>query len=570
MSELEDHVEQIFATVEALRDVIGDGPRTRKLLDTLFRKVHNLKATASANGRHELSALAHEFEDLLHSLRTGKTALDEDALRLLAEASDNLFENLPADPVPAIPAEIWSSLKEEEKHSLHQSVAEGASLFMVQTSFDVADFDRQFQSLKERLSKSGELISTAPKVDQTRAGKINFRILYARPAESGEILAELGEISGLSVEEISLPVSAIAPRKTADSVRINLEDLDHILSSTHKLFRQTLGALSDASEAAVIEQSFLKLSADLINLRMVPVARLLQRAVRAGRSAAATTRKEVDIVMRGDDLVLDRSISEALADPLVHLVRNAVDHGIEPGEERVKLGKSPRGKITIEAETFPGQTKISVTDDGRGLDPAIIANAARRLGVVAPEKLIKPEQCVRLLFRAGFSTAVEVSGVSGRGVGLDVVETQVEELGGAVRVASEIGKGCSFEITLPVTFGLLDVVQVTVAGRKYLIEASHVTASEAIASDAVWLSALLGQKVVSDKPGRTLICQFDERATLLVDEVAESQQALIRNLGTRSSRWFGVAGAAELRDGSVALLLDLPRLVKRVQQNRAR
>lgn len=575
MSELEDHVEQIFATVEALRDAIGDGPRTRKLLDELFRKVHNLKATASANGRDELSAIAHEFENLLHSLRTGKTVLDAEALKLLTETSDALFENLPADSAltpNTIPAEIWDSLKEEEKHSLGQAVKEGANLFLVQTSFDVADFDRQFQSLKERLSNHGELISTAPKVDQARAGKINFRILYARAGDASEIVAELSEFSGISVEAIGLPLAASAPKgsKAEDSVRINIDDLDHIISSTHKLFRQTIGAIGDLAEATAIEQSFLKLSAELVNLRMVPVERLLQRASRAGRSAAAATRREIDIVLSGDGLLLDRSISDAMADPLVHLVRNAVDHGIESHEERIKLGKSPRGKVTIEARTFQGQTKITVTDDGRGLDPAIIADAARRLGVVAPDMSIKPEQCLRLLFRPGFSTALEVSGVSGRGVGLDVVETQVEELGGAVRVASEIGQGCSFEISLPVTFGLLDVVLVTVSGRQYLLDASHVTVSPADENEreAIRLSSLLGQKVVNEKPGHSLLCQFDQRTTLLVDEIGEAQQVLIRNLGSRSGRWFGVAGAAELRDGSVALLLDLPRLVERIPDPR--
>ena len=293
MSELEDHVEQICATVEALRDVAGDGPRTRKLLESLFRKVHNLKAAASANGLEQLSAMAHEFENTLHSLRTGKTSLDDEALAFLTETCDTLFENLPAHkPALAsetIPDEIWNSLKESERHSLRQSIAEGANLFLVQTSFDVADFERQFHSLKASLSKSGEIISTAPKVDQSRAGQINFRILYARLPKLVKSKPSWRKSQALTSPRSMCPRRPMqrAPQRTtaADSVRINLDDLDRIIARPTNSRRETIGALSagETAAGAIVSQPVRR----LVNLRMVPVARLLQRAVRAGRSAAA-------------------------------------------------------------------------------------------------------------------------------------------------------------------------------------------------------------------------------------------------------------------------------------------
>src|SRR5215207_1296020 len=154
-------VEQILTAIEELRNAVNDGPRTRKLLDALFRSVHNLKANASANSLSGLAAAAHEMENVLHSIRTG------------TETPDAFVSN-------AIPADIWSSLKQEQKHTLQQSIAEGAKLFLVQTSFEVADFDRQFQRLKERLSKTGEVISTLATIDKEQAGRISFRMLYAR------------------------------------------------------------------------------------------------------------------------------------------------------------------------------------------------------------------------------------------------------------------------------------------------------------------------------------------------------------------------------------------------------
>lgn len=564
LSEREDQVEQIFATIDELREVAGDGPTTRKLLDSLFRTVHSLKASATSNGLNSLAATAHTFENLLHSLRTGKTTLNSDTFQLLSENAESLSEGLTLDSPNTfeIPADIWTTLKDDEKHTLKQSVNEGATLFLVQTSFDVADFDQQFQKLKELLAGSGEVISTAPKMDTEAPGKINFRILYASAADT---LRVLSGISDVTAEEVAVPLpakSVVAQKRRApDSVRINLEDLDRLISSTHKLYRHTT---SSTGESSRLERALLELSAELVNLRMVTAEKLLSRALRAGRSAAVATGKEIEFELRGQDLLLDNSLSEAIADPLVHLVRNAVDHGIESADVRVQLGKPLKGRITIEAAAFQGQTRITVTDDGRGIDPAVVEKAAKRLGIVDPDALVNSEKCVRLLFRAGFSTALEVSNISGRGVGLDVVETGVEEVGGSVRVSSQTGKGSTFEIRLPLTFGFLDVVPVSVAGRRYLIDAAHVVSKATNETKPVPLGSLLGlagddQQNASQA---TLICQFTDQSSvaLSVDEIGETQPALIRGLGRRNGRWFGVAGASEMRDGSVVLLLDLPRL----------
>lgn len=349
-------VEQIRIAVEELRKA-ESGPATRKQLDSLFRTVHNLKAAAAADGLTELSHAAHDLENVLHALRTGQSTLDGNALQQLTETSAALGQSAP------IPEKIWSFLKAEEKHAVRQCVKEGANLFLVQTNFNITDFDRQFQDLKEKLSSVGEVISVAPKVESE---KINFRIIYASAGEASQIQHEVGGIAGVTVEE---------------------------------LLHQTIDSL----------------------------AAVLQRAVRAGQSAAVATGKEVDFVVRGEDLVLESSLCNALADPLTHLVRNAVDHGIESRVERVRLGKNPRGKIVIDAATVEGQTRITVTDDGRGIDPAVMNR----------------------IFQLGFSTATEVTTISGRGVGLDAVETTVKELGGSITVTSKPNKRSSFEITIP-------------------------------------------------------------------------------------------------------------------------
>jgi|GEM_PF-715622 len=373
-------VEHIFTAVEELREVAGDGPRARKLLDALFRHVHNLKANASANGLNNLAAAAHEFENVLHSLRTGK------------QTSDTLVSN-------AIPADLWRSLKQEQKHSLQQSIAEGARLFLVQASFDVVDFDRHFQRLKDTLSNTGEVISTSPGINNEIPKQVNFRILYAGKAEASQTILELSNTSDVTVEEISPPISAIPP--------------------------QARNELQTAASA--LERSFEKFSAELVKLPAVPFGGVFQQALQAGRSAALATGKEVDFKVRGHDLKLDKTFCEVIANALVHLVRNAVDHGIEASDERVKLGKNRRGNIVIEAASLEEQIRITVTDDGRGIDP----------------------ESTRLIFRPGFSTAPEISELSGRGVGLDAVKTGIEEAGGSVSARSQVGHGATFEIRLP-------------------------------------------------------------------------------------------------------------------------
>ena len=342
--------------MEQLRDAGAAGPQARKLLDTLFRNVHNLKASASANGLTALANAAHEFENVLHSLRTGHSTIDGSA----------------------IPPDVWNGLRREQKHTVLQSLAEGASLFLVQTDLDVADIDQQFQSLKEMLSRDGEVISTLPGVNKERPNKVSFRILYAankRPVGTANNFA-------VTVEEIAVITSAVTS--------------------------------SGEPQMSLLETAFEKFAAQLAVVNQISVDDALSQALRAGKTAAQATGKEVEFEVRGDSVLLNKLPS--IASVLLHLVRNAVDHGIER-----------RGKVTIEiAAHGDDEIAIIVKDDGRGIDPSLIPQ----------------------IFNPGFSTAAEISEISGRGVGLDVVKTTVEELGGSINVLSELGKGSSFEILI--------------------------------------------------------------------------------------------------------------------------
>jgi len=520
-----------------------------------------------------------------------------------------------------VPFEIWQALTEPEKQRLINIVAEASPLFVIVTSFDIGNFDAQFSLLKKKLVEFGEVISTSPAVDDQHRDRINFRILYASDANLQDIKAAVVDLSEVVFNEIASAAGepgsfgdeeasggASAPRYTPPSlaslsnfVRTDLDKLDRLISSTHELLRTTSNALELALSAQQpsaparqeleklndqIRASFMGVEDELINLRMVSLGPTLQRAMRAGRAAARLAAREIDFEVVGGDLRLDKLLADAIADPLIHLVRNAVDHGIESTEERLQAGKKRRGTVRIEAVSEGSQTRLRVGDDGRGIDPLLVSEAALRLGILRPDTPLDIEGSLRLIFRPGFTTLASPSNVSGRGVGLDVVETAVEQVGGELRVSSEPKQGTTFEIRLPVTFGLVATNVVVSAGNRYCIPATQTLGIDAIdvidgSSGAdqlrqVSLRDLLGQPEEPEDSTSQLhliTCQFtDERAGtsiqerkcigIVVDRVEGPQEVLVRSLGRHAGRWYVIAGATELRDGTVALVLDLPRLLR--------
>ena len=337
--ELKTRVEQISDLIRELRQSAGDGRKSRELIDSLFRAVHSFKAAAAAEGQHQISTAAHQFEDLIRALRTGHLPLDKDVLQACEQNAAGLLEGsvissfdhftiteiYKTESKPLLPDE-FATLRDEERHRAAAALQEGSNLYVLKLVFDVSDFDERFRQMKQRLEKVAELISTSATMEEGEI--IVFQVVYASQSEK------------------------------------------------------------------------------------IPFQIVVHEAICAGATAAAALGKEIQFEMKGDDLLLDKPLADALTDALLHLVRNAVDHGIET-----------KGTVLIEVS----EQEVSVTDDGRG---------------IAPENLA-------LIFQPGFSTAPDVTELSGRGVGLDVVKTLVEEFGGSVTVSSEPGKGTSFKIRMP-------------------------------------------------------------------------------------------------------------------------
>ncbi|HEX8285690.1 MAG TPA: ATP-binding protein [Pyrinomonadaceae bacterium] len=628
------------------------------LLDAVRSGAAALDEEALGVFEEAAGAVAESLEAAARGEAAPEPAMLVERLRRLESAgagADGAAASGGAEALHGLPEEVTRSLSAHERQRLREALNEGARAYLVLAEFDLADFDEQYRRLSESLKETGEVVATQPFVNAVGPDRVGFRILYASAeararleplasafgatlkaaggegdahdpatregeeddardeaaagAPEGDARGEGGGVSSESDEQQGRLTSAAAsPASGARGVRMTLEELDDLISAAHALFADTVGALDLAlgagegggvraeleGRAREVRRRFFELEERLIGLRMVTLRGALLRAARAGRAAARAAGRGVEFEVTGGDARLERSLAEIVADPLLHLVRNAVDHGVETEGERLAAGKPAAGRVRIEADSEGGLVLVRVSDDGRGVDTDAVARAAEAAGLVAPGAHITEAQALRLIFRPGFSTAERASVVSGRGVGLDVVERAVEEAGGEVHVRSVRGRGTTFELRLPTTLALLPAHVFRACGRRYCVGASQVVgAGEAEAAEVVgsggerrlrWRGRELPLVGMCELLGRPDAREWAEaggrfpffvaagrhapegedgaRAAVAVDVHEGESEVLVRGLGRHAKRWRGVAGATELRDGAVALVLDLPRLLE--------
>jgi two-component system, chemotaxis family, sensor kinase CheA len=319
-----------------------------------------------------------------------------------------------------------------------------------------------------------------------------------------------------------------------------------------------------------------ELQHDVLELRMVRVREAFERLPRVVRDASRALGKEVDLVLTGDDVEMDRTILEEIGEPLVHLLRNAVDHGIEPPEERTAIGKPARGRIDVEAARERSSVRIVVSDDGRGIDAAAVVEHARRIGLLAPtaEIDLTSEEVLRLVSQAGFSTAGTVSTVSGRGVGMDVVVSRIRALGGAIDMQTVHGAGTTFNIRLPITLALVHALRVRVGDDEFAVPLTHIGEVVELAGTVAIASAgetvqVRGETMPLVRLRRVLRLEGDDdehaaivaesggrRAALAVDGLVGREQILVKSFDAAAGMLPYFSGAALLGDGQPVLVLD--------------
>jgi two-component system chemotaxis sensor kinase CheA len=640
-------IEKLYNDLEQLRGARSQGRQRRELAARIFRRVHTLKGSAGSLGLKAVSQIAHDFEGVLDGVRLGRVEITDAVLDAFEDGADAIARALESSPTDEpssgaalvikrlaalaaqskkegsigsslrsiLPLEVARSLSEYDLQHTREAIREGAKLFVVSAGFTIETFDQDFRELTKLLGQSGEIISTGPGEPPTE-DEINFRLLYAAELVPGDVLRQAHVLGRIEISELQIDSSVagskvsaeafpapLSSHDTAETVRVDLRHLDELISGASELFRYTTNALLSLSASGDklpfetgtrhLRRRFVELEEGLLKLRLVPAGEVLGRAAaRGGRIAARRRGKQVDFEIVGGEVGIDKSLADTIADPLLHLVRNAVTHGIESPAEREAAGKSPVGRVRLTAFNEGSRVHITVTDDGRGIDWDRIAAAAAAQGIANNASDLSPDQCLRLIFRPGFSTASRASELSGRGIGLDVVDRAMEQAGGEVRVATEMGAGTTFAMIMPATLALVQCLLVQSGDQLYAIESARITEGDVRKDNGplesqgedlpvFHLRALLGQNESPDTEGTIIVWRAhhdgagvamnkksnneDSRYVLLVDRVQGHHETLVRSLGRHAARWNGVCGAAELLDGRLALVLDIEELIKNAQ-----
>lgn len=422
-------------------------------------------------------------------------------------------------------------------------------------------------------------------------------------AQQGETAKAKTAASGVPVkQEAAQSKRAEKPKASGNAplagrtIRVDIEKLDSLMNLFSELLidrvrlEQLAGEIKRADLLETVEHMS-RVSGDLqnivLNLRMVPVETVFNRFPRMVRDIAKTLDKKIDLQISGEDTEMDRTVIDEIGDPLVHLLRNAVDHGVETVAERVASGKSETGIVKLQAYHSGNHVMIEIQDDGKGINREAILGKAIQNGLVTPEEAAEmPDHAVhQLLFESGFSTAKEISDISGRGVGLDVVKTKIQSLGGHVLVESSPGQGTKFSVQLPLTLSIISAMLVQLGNEKYAIPLSSIVETSLITKEQVHvvqgsqmmhfrgnviplisLSKLLDVPDYSeeeeDETEVVIIRKGDKLAALMVDSFIGQQEIVLKTMGSYLTKLFAVSGATILGDGQVALIIDTNTIIK--------
>ncbi len=619
----------LLAQVEQLTLDCEQAPQSREPLVALFRTFHTLKGAAGTVGQSEFAGFAHHTESLLDLVRNQRVTMTAEVVDLVLGAADVLRTMLgtlsggPAiDParrdavVAAItklgPASVAAAAQPPAPTGLtlfDDEPATTPTTWSIQFTPDPTLFARGIEPA-EVINGLRQLGTCTVRADLTAIPELEaldptrcqmswaIRITTAASAAAlRDVFAFVENDSTITIAPVAAaaptePTGPVAPPPTTAMVRVPADRLDRLVKMVGELViaqaRITqIARLLSSTELATPMESLDRLVGELrdhvLSLRMLPIGATFGRFRRLVRDLSTELGKEVDMVTEGEETELDKTMLDQLAEPLVHVIRNAIDHGFELPDVRARAGKARRGTLRLSAAQVGTRVVVSIADDGRGPDDHAIRDKAIRQGLLAPGSKLSRAELHNLIFVAGFSTASRVTEVSGRGVGMDVVRRQVEALRGSVALHSEVGLGTRIELHLPLTLAIIDGLLVDVSGERMVIPMAAVTENvELVRADRAAhngrptitvrgemvpyldLAAEFGFPASTHAVQRVVLVEHGRsRLGLLVDRILGVHQAVIQSLRLTSSRVTTVSGATILGDGRVALILDLSRLIER-------
>ena len=642
-AESEEHLTILRRDLLALERFVNKPQIERPLLDEIFRSFHSLKGISGMVGVREAEQLAHEMESYLRALRQDQLTLTEEGMDGLIAGTKMLEQvisakreqNPPPDiahvmaqieltipidaPVPrpdSPPVDDSASSEDSKPHGQEQvarAEVNGARTwrFEFTPSPELSARGVNVNTVRARLQELGELRNGAPRV--MPGGGITFEFIVASRAEESAFAA-LGE-DGLTFELHQEPSSATPEPKEggglktenamtaptiapSNIVRVSLGRLDELMRMVGELVISRARLEDNIKNAEpdmpasqwrilqetnlIIERQLRDLRDGVMRVRMVPVGEIFERMRFVVRDLSREYQRKVRLELSGQETEIDKLLIERMMDPLLHLVRNAISHGLEPTTEREAAGKPSEGTIALRAFTAAEMVVIEVEDDGRGIDRGRVAERASKMGLIADNAKLDSAALLDLICTPGFSTRDEADRASGRGIGMAVVKNTVLGLGGAFTLDSEEGRGTRFTIQLPVTLAIADALIVSAGGQKFAVPQSSVR--EVMEIEPAAVKAFENNEVIHYRGGVLPIVrlarlfELDEKYVrafhafvvgtglnavgIAVDRILGQREIVVRAINDPLIQVAGIAGATELGDGRVVLILDAAALVK--------
>jgi two-component system chemotaxis sensor kinase CheA len=608
-------------------------------IDEIFRSCHTLKGASASMGFSEMERLCHAMEDVFQLVRSGSAEITQDLGNLLLACSD-LLEQMIDDvesggdsssknadeQVNALKAWLGKRGAKTEKKEPGAPAASAPGKVVAEPEPPAAEsglpeYDLQITVAQEcamkdvramlaigNLEALGTITAINPSKEAIDEGNFDGTLTLRIASDAGEEALKTAatgtEIAGVEIKQVirQEPVGAKKPSETdkkpgatADknreikNLRVDIHQLDHIMNLVEDLVINR-GRLKQIAEQhrikemdeaiGMVERSVSDLQNLMMNIRMIPLNQIFNRLPRVVRDVALYDGKEVEFVIEGGETELDRSVMDGLNDPLLHLIRNAVNHGIESPEVREKAGKPRKGFVKLSAHRDRDNVIIELIDDGGGINVEKVKSKAVEKGLLTKEvaDTLTTDQAIDLLFQAGFSTADKITDISGRGVGLDVVKRSIESLKGTIRVETTPGKGSRFELLLPPTMAIVDVMIVRINGRRLGIPISSIVEVANFKRDSthfigkgeavllrdevlqlMWLNDMVG---VSDVCEILIVVQYEKRKCCIpVDLVEGKQEVVVKPLSRLIGNTRGVSGITILGDGEVVPVLDVNTIV---------
>jgi two-component system chemotaxis sensor kinase CheA len=580
LKEFIEEAKEHLSTIELNMLGLETNPEDTEAINTVFRPFHSIKGVAGFLNLTEIHHLSHEVENLLDSARSGKLAVTDSVIDIVLGGTD-ILKGL---------------LEELEK-------GQGGRR---ETSPIVKNF------LEKVKNFSGDpSVGSAIPVRKVGEILVEHGVLEDDAVDG---IAEKGKSEGRKFGETAIEEGAASPREvskalreqrhnteSAASVRVDTRKLDNLVDMVGELVIAQSMVLQNSEILKVKDQKLQKDSVQLtritaelqrisMSMRMVPIKSTFQKMTRLVRDLSKKMGKEVVLNMKGEETEIDRNMVEEIYEPLVHMVRNSIDHGIEVPEERIRAGKNPTGTILIAAEQKGGNIVIDIEDDGRGLDSKKIRDKGIERGIISASEQLDENAIFELIFHPGFSTNEKVTEVSGRGVGMDVVKKCVERLRGKMEISSHLGKGSSFHMKIPLTMAIIDGMIIQIGAERFIVPTISLKESLKLSKEAYYTVHGSGELVkvrncmmplvrlhdfFNEEPkyrnaweGLLLVVTEGVKSyCLLADAIVGRQEVVIKSLGGLFQQLSGVSGGAILGDGKVALIIDVKGIISQYEES---